>query len=206
MDVKLKCKYCGKNFYFTNDEIEYYKRKNYRPPKKCPECRKNPYADINVLSKGLGLAQQDIENNPQNHSGFFQVGTPLYEGFSLNGCFILVTIEDVKYYLKIERMPKNTFSILFLDSEEDASHFDKDVDLEYIKKLVNDRIAMTKKPFEIQKYTLEYTPKYTDEIDVDVLKSLKHLTDPMDILRAKWHYEKCWKIHYYKRIINLTDF
>ena len=92
MDIKLKCKCCGKSFIFTNDEIEYYKRKNYLPPRKCVDCRKNPYADIKSVSQNIGLAQQDIEDNSQNHNGFFRVGTPKYEGFALNGCFIIVKI------------------------------------------------------------------------------------------------------------------
>ena len=206
MNFELKCRCCGNSFIFTEKEIEYYKEKGFKPPKKCPKCRKNPLSDVGYVSKDLGLSQQDIENNPQNHSGFFRAGTPKYEGFALNGCFILTTIEEKKYYLKIERMPKNTFSILFLESEDDASHFHKDVDIEFVKKLVNERISVSKKPFEVQSYTLEYSPRFVDEINIDELKKLKHLTEPMDVWRAKWHYEQCWNIHYYKRDINLSDF
>lgn len=206
MDIKLKCRCCGKSFNFTNDEIEYYKKKNYQPPRKCAECRKNPFSDIKSISQNIGLIHQDIENNPQNHNGFFRVGTPKHEGFSLNGCFILTTINCEKYYLKIERMPQNTFSLLFLESEDDASHFDKDVDIEYIKELVNERISMSKEPFQIQEYKLEYTPKYENEISLAELRNLKHLTDPMDIWRAKCHYEKCWNIHYYKKDLNLANY
>ena len=206
MDIKLKCRCCGKGFIFTNAEIEHYKIMNYSPPRKCADCRKNPYADMKSVSQNIGLKQQDVENNPQNHNGFFRVGIPKCEGFALNGCFITVKIESQNYYLKIERMPKNTFSLLFLDSEDDASHFDKGVDIEYIKKLVDERTSKAQKLFEVQDYKLEYTPKYEDEICIDDLKSLKHLTEPMDIWRAKWHYEQCWKIHYYDRDLNLSDY
>ena len=206
MNFELICRCCGNSFIFTEEEIIYYKERGFCPPKRCPKCRKNPLSDINSASKNLWLSKQDIENNPQNHSGFFKVGTPKCEGFVLNSCFIMVTIKNEKYYLKIERMSKHTFAILFLDSEDNASHFDKDIDVEVVKKLVSERISMSEKSFCIQSYTVEYIPMFGDEIDIDELKKLKHLTEPMDIWRAKWHYKECWNIHYYERDINLADF
>lgn len=39
-DKTLICKDCGREFIFTAGEQAFYNDKNFREPKRCPECRK----------------------------------------------------------------------------------------------------------------------------------------------------------------------
>lgn len=39
----ILCRNCGKRFSVTNGEIEYFSRKGYNLPTRCPNCRKNRY-------------------------------------------------------------------------------------------------------------------------------------------------------------------
>lgn len=37
-DVKIKCILCGKIFLFTASEQKWYKKQEFSPPKRCPDC------------------------------------------------------------------------------------------------------------------------------------------------------------------------
>jgi len=37
-DVKIKCMLCGKIFSFTASEQKWYKKQEFSPPKRCPDC------------------------------------------------------------------------------------------------------------------------------------------------------------------------
>ena len=39
-DQKLKCRDCGREFIFSAGEQEFFSKKGFNPPSRCPECRK----------------------------------------------------------------------------------------------------------------------------------------------------------------------
>lgn len=39
-DQKLVCQDCGKEFVFSASDQEFFEKKGFQPPKRCPECRK----------------------------------------------------------------------------------------------------------------------------------------------------------------------
>lgn len=41
MDIKIKCKDCGKEFIFTAAEQDFYKEHDFAQPKRCRLCRQN---------------------------------------------------------------------------------------------------------------------------------------------------------------------
>jgi len=42
-DIKIKCILCGKIFLFTASEQKWYKKQEFDPPKRCPDCIKQEY-------------------------------------------------------------------------------------------------------------------------------------------------------------------
>jgi len=39
-DQKLTCQECGKEFVFSASDQEFFEKKGFQPPKRCPDCRK----------------------------------------------------------------------------------------------------------------------------------------------------------------------
>jgi len=39
-DQKLVCQDCGKEFVFSASDQEFFEKKGFQPPKRCPDCRK----------------------------------------------------------------------------------------------------------------------------------------------------------------------
>ena len=37
--IKKKCSQCGKEFFLSDSEIDFYNKKNLNLPKRCKECR-----------------------------------------------------------------------------------------------------------------------------------------------------------------------
>ncbi len=52
-DIKLLCRECNKQFLFTEGEQEFYNRKGFTYPSRCPECR----AEKRTLSQHLVCSQ-----------------------------------------------------------------------------------------------------------------------------------------------------
>jgi CxxC-x17-CxxC domain-containing protein len=40
VDKTLVCQDCGKEFVFSASEQEFFEKKGFQPPKRCPDCRK----------------------------------------------------------------------------------------------------------------------------------------------------------------------
>ena len=49
---QLQCVECGKIFEFAAEDQEFYAKKGYSAPKRCPECRENRKARNNGGSRG----------------------------------------------------------------------------------------------------------------------------------------------------------
>ena len=206
MDITLTCKSCGKKFLFTQGEIQYYKLNGLTPPKKCPSCRKNPYADLHSDSSKLGMSLQNIEDNPANHAGFFPVGYPAYEGFSLKHGVVTVEINNRWYYVRVERIKNKQFVILFLTSDERATVFSPEFDLQYILNLLSERSQIVGHEFKIQRHKIQYSPKIVGwDDDVETLKKLKHSVDWWNIQIAQIDYKEYWRRNIVTRLLNLEE-
>lgn len=51
---QLQCVECGKIFEFSGEDQEFYAKKGYSVPKRCPECRENRKARSNNSRGGSG--------------------------------------------------------------------------------------------------------------------------------------------------------
>ena len=204
MNITLTCKICGRKFVFTDGEIQYYKVNELMPPKKCPSCRKNPYADIRKETSKLGYASQDLENNPANHCGFFPVG--FQDGYGLKYCMLTVEINDSWYFVRIERRNGNEFVVLFLTSDERATNFPSDFDLEYLLNLVKERGQIKGHEFKLQRYRVQYCPKILgwDE-DINTIKKLKHSVNWCDVQLGQSAYIRYWNQNIKKTVLNLEN-
>ena len=208
MDITLTCKYCGKKYVFTEGEINYYKQNKLNPPKKCPSCRKNKNIEITQLSRKLDVSSQNIIDNPSNQHGFFPVGTPHYmciDGGLVNRK-VIVYINDIPHYIHIVKIFNSRYLILFLTSEEFATHFSKDIDMDYLINIINERGQASPVPFKVNDYDLLYCNRDVyGEVSTTDLKNRKHITDPADIRKAQYQYRNWLEISYRKKDHNLAS-
>lgn len=61
---QLQCVECGKIFEFSGEDQEFYAKKGYSVPKRCPECRENRKARNNQSRGGYGGASRERREYP----------------------------------------------------------------------------------------------------------------------------------------------
>ena len=54
-DLSIKCQKCGKPFVFSVGEQKFFAERDYKTPKRCEKCRKQPQVDTSFIEKELGL-------------------------------------------------------------------------------------------------------------------------------------------------------
>lgn len=90
------CVDCGVNFTLTEDEIEFYKSNDLTLPKRCKKCRNerknNVYADLNEVSKDLGLRKSSFIVNAQ----LFGMPTNVAGGLSTEYVYLIEVEREVR--------------------------------------------------------------------------------------------------------------
>ena len=71
MDIKIICCNCGKEFFFTSREQEFYLNKGFSFPKRCKKCRENNFSK-------LGLKQTSYYDNAKTFGPMTNVKGGLY--------------------------------------------------------------------------------------------------------------------------------